>query len=120
MRILLAAALAAALVTPALAADPLSPEAQAGVDAVTATIKSAKNARFRKLKTTAAGDVCGTVSPSSSSPRDIEFLWSKASGEIWINEAADEPRSEFAYGVPNLKRSTERADYKVWKACQTG
>lgn len=119
MRILLAAALAAAIAAPAFAADPVSPEAQAGVDAVTATIKSAKNARFRKLKTTAAGDVCGTVSPSSSS-RDIEFLWTKASGEIWINEATQEPQSEFAYGVPNLKRSTERADYKVWKACQTG
>lgn len=119
MRFLLAAALAAAIATPAVAAAP-SPEAQAGVDAVTATIKSAKNARFRKLKTTAAGDVCGTVSPSSSSTRDIEFLWTKASGEIWINEAPDEPRSEFLYGIPNLKRSTERADYKVWKACQTG
>ena len=39
---------------------------------------------------------------------------------IWINEAAQEPQSEFGYGIPNLKRSTERADYKVWKACQTG
>jgi opacity protein-like surface antigen len=119
MRILLAAALAAAIAAPALAADPLTPEAQAGVDAVTATIKSAKNARFRKVKTTAAGDVCGTVSPSSSS-RDIEFLWTKSTDVIWINEAAQEPQSEFGYGIPNLKRSTERADYKVWKACQTG
>jgi hypothetical protein len=119
MRTLLVTALAAAIAGPALAADPLTPEAQAGVNAVTATIKSAKNARFRKVKTTAAGDVCGTVSPSSSS-RDIEFLWTKATGVVWINEAAQEPRSEFLYGVPNLNRSTERAEYKVWKACQTG
>ena len=66
MRTLLVTALAFMIAGPALAADPLTPEAQAGVNAVMATIKSAKNARFRKVKTTAAGDVCGTVSPSSS------------------------------------------------------
>jgi len=118
MRILLASAMAVAIATPAVA-NPVAPEAQPAVDAVSAVMQNAKNARFRKLKVNADGDVCGTVTPSAAS-RDREFMWTKSTGVIWINESPEEPRSEFQYGPPHLNRSTDRADYKTWKTCQAG
>jgi len=118
MRLVLATALSLALAAPAFAAD-VAPEAQAGVAAVTALAKAPKNARVRKVKVNAAGDVCGTVSTSADA-RDMEFVWTKASGEVWINEAPQEPNSAFVYGAAQLRRSAERDDYKIWKACQKG
>jgi hypothetical protein len=119
MRIILAAALAGAIATPAFAADPVAPEAQPAIDGVTAVMQNSKNARFRKLKVSAAGDVCGTVSASAAS-RDLEFIWTKATGAIWLNESPQEAYSAFVYGAPHLKRSTERSDFQAWKACQKG
>lgn len=119
MRLVLAAALALALAAPAFAADPVPEGAQPAVTAVTALMQNSKNARFRKLKVTPAGDVCGTVSASASS-RDLEFTWTKVGGVVWLNESPQEAYSAFVYGAPGLKRSTERADYQAWKACQKG
>ena len=119
MRIALAAALVLAMATPAFAADPVPEGAQPAVTTVTGMMQNSKNARFRKLKVTAAGDVCGTVSASASS-RDMEFIWTKTSGTVWLNESPQEAYSAFVYGHPLLKRSTERTDFQAWKACQKG
>ena len=121
MRLAIALTLALALTTPTLAAaaEAIPPEAQAGVDAVKAVLKSAKSAGFRKIKINAAGDVCAMVSPSAGSEA-IAFTWTKLTGEVWINESPENGYSEFVWGNPSLKRSTERADYQAWKACQKG
>jgi hypothetical protein len=119
MRTVLAAAIALSFAAaPALAQD-VPPEAQVAVDAVKAVMQVTKNARFRKLKVAASGDVCGTIA-ASASMRDMEFIWTKASGAIWINEAPNEAYSAFVYGAPHLRRSTERSDFQAWKACQKG
>ena len=119
MRAVLALALALAIASPVLAAQAVPPEAQPAVDAVKGMLKSTKSASFRKFKVTPAGDVCGVVSPSAGSD-DLEFTWTKVTGQVWINEAPDEAYSEFVWGNPNLKRSNDRPDYQVWKACQKG
>jgi hypothetical protein len=111
--------LALAAASPALAGQPIPPEAQGGIDAVKAMLKSDKSASFRKIKVSPAGDVCAMVSPSAGSD-DIAFTWTKVTGEVWINESPQNGYSEFVWGNPSLKRSTERADYQAWKACQKG
>lgn len=116
MRILLTAALALSLAGPALAAEPAAADTDPAVAAVTELARSAKNLRFRKLRLSPAGDVCGLVRTSAGA-RDMEFVWTKASGEVWIMEAPAEPNTGFVYGPPHLRRSTERADYRAWKAC---
>lgn len=118
MRATIAFVLALAVTAPALAAE-VPPEAQPGVDAVKSLLKSAKSASFRKIKVNAAGDVCAMVTPSAASD-DIAFTWTKATGQVWINESPENGYSEFVWGSPMLKRSTERADYQAWKACQKG
>lgn len=117
MRFALAAALSLSLLAPglALAADP--PEAEAGLAAVKTHLRVGK-VTFRKIKVTPAGDLCGTV--ASGADRDMEFTWTKATGVVWINEGPQEEQSLFNYGDPLVKRSNEREDYKVWKACQKG
>jgi hypothetical protein len=50
----------------------------------------------------------------------MEFVWTKASGEIWIMEAPTEPNTGFVFGASHLRRSTERADFRAWKACGAG
>lgn len=119
MRLALAAVLAAAAVLPgaALAAQPPA-EAAPALDAIKSRMRVERNISFRKVKINAAGDVCGTVSVGSG--RDMEFLLAKSSGELWINEAPTEPNSYFGYGLSNVRRSTERADYQIWKSCQKG
>ena len=119
MRAVLAFALALAAATPVWAAEAVPPEAQPAADAVKGMLKSSKSVSFRKIKITPAGDVCALVSPSAGSD-EREFSWTKLTGQVWINEAPDEAYSEFVWGNPNLKRSTERADYQAWKACQKG
>ncbi|HRD45842.1 MAG TPA: hypothetical protein PLF78_05090, partial [Caulobacter sp.] len=116
---LVAAAVLFLAATPALAADPVPEGAQPGIDAVTALMRSAKTARFRKLKVMAGGDVCGVVIASAAAS-DLQFTWTRSNGVVWINEAPTEERSDFVYGAPNLKRSTDRPDYQAWKACQKG
>lgn len=117
MRLVSAVVLSLAILAPglALAADP--PEAEAGLAAVKSHMRTAK-ASFRKIKVTPAGDICGTVSAGADD--DIEFTWTKSSGLIWVNEGASEENSLFNYGDSYVKRSNEREDYKVWKACQKG
>lgn len=119
MRATIAFVLALAVTAPALAAEAVPPEAQPGVDAVKGLLKSTKSVSFRKIKVNAAGDVCALVSPSASSD-DIAFIWTKATGQVWINESPQDGYSQFVWGNPLLKRSTERADYQAWKACQKG
>ncbi len=119
MRTVFAFALALALAAPAIAAEAIPPEAQPAVDAVKGMLKSARSVSFRKIKVTAAGDVCALVRPSAGSD-ELEFLWSKVGGQVWLNESPENPYSDFAWGNPSLRRSTERADYQAWKACQKG
>lgn len=117
MRLALAALLSMAVLAPglALAADP--PEAEAGLTQVRSHLRTAK-VTFRKVKVSAAGDVCGTV--AAGADRDLEFHWIKATGMVWINEGETEEQSLFNYGDPLVKRSNERSDYQAWKACQKG
>lgn len=119
MRLGLALAISLALGGAALAAETIPPDAQPGVDAVKGMLKSARSASVRKVKVNAAGDVCAVISPSAGED-DLEFTWNKVTGEVWVNEAANNAYSPFVWGNPNLKRSTERADYQAWKACQKG
>lgn len=119
MRLGLALAMSLVLGGAALAAEAIPPEAQPGVDAVKGLLKSAKSASVRKIKVNAAGDVCALISPSAGED-ELEFSWNKLTGEVWVNEVADNPYSPFVWGNPALKRSTERADYQAWKACQKG
>lgn len=119
MRAILAAALALSIAIPALAAEAVPAGAEAAVAAVKAVLKSAKSATVRKIKINAAGDVCALISPSAGSDEQ-EFIWTKANGEVWINEAPGDPYSEFVYSAPGLRRSDARADYQAWKTCQKG
>ncbi|MBP7704120.1 MAG: hypothetical protein KA105_02400 [Caulobacter sp.] len=115
MRIALAAVLALAITAPAFAADV--PEgAQPAVDAVKMLIKG-KTSNIRKLKVTASGDVCGLARGTGD---DKEFYWTKATGVVWLNEDAAQQNSDFVYSAPGMERSTERAPYNAWKACQKG
>jgi hypothetical protein len=115
MRIALVIALA--LATPALAAEAPPPGAQPGLDAVLGVLESPANARFRRIRVNAAGDVCALVSTSAGAP-DVEVLWTRASGKVWAQETPAQTRSDFAADSPALRRSTARADYRAWKACQ--
>lgn len=118
MRLALVAVLSLAVLTPGLAlAGDTPPEAEAGLTAVRGHLRTAK-VTFRKIKVTAAGDICGTVAAGADS--DLQFSWTKTTGVIWINEAETEENSLFNYGDPSVRRSTERADYQAWKACQKG
>jgi hypothetical protein len=119
MRAVFAFAAVLALATPSLAAEEVPPEALPGIEAVKGMLKSAKSVRFRKIKVNAAGDVCAMVTPTASS-EDIAFVWTKATGNVWINESPDYGNSEFVWGNPSLQRSTERPLYQAWKACQKG
>lgn len=119
MRPGLAVAMSLVLGGAALAAEAVPPAAQPGVDAVKGLLKSARSASVRKIKVNAAGDVCALLSPSAGDD-ELEFTWTKATGEVWVNEAPDNGYSPFVWGNPALKRSTERADYQAWKACQKG
>jgi len=119
MRAVFAFAAVLALSTPALAAEAIPPEAQPGIDAVKGMLKSAKSVSFRKIKVNAAGDVCALVTPTAASD-DIAFVWTKATGNVWINESPDYGYSEFVWGNARLQRSTERPLYQAWKACQKG
>lgn len=119
MRLLAAVLLSAAIAAPglAVAAEPPA-EAAPVLEAVKTHMRVQRNINFRKIKVNAAGDVCGVVAVGSG--RDMEFLVAKTSGEIWINEAESEPNSTFNYGDPGVRRSTERADFQAWKACNKG
>lgn len=119
MRAALAVCIALALAAPTLAAEAVPPGAEAAVAAVKGLAKSQKSVSVRKIKVSAAGDVCALVSPSAGAD-ELEFTWTKASGEVWLNEAPDEAYSEFGWGDARLRRSTTRTDYQAWKACQKG
>lgn len=116
MRSLLVAALivgiTSAAAVPTYAADEPA-EAQAGVEAIRSVLRAPKNAKFRKVKVTAAGDVCATV-------EDTEVLWTKASGRIWIHEAETAQETILGMTGPNIVRSDERADFLAWRTCQKG
>lgn len=118
MRIAIAAVLSVAILAPgmAIAADP--PEAAAGLEVVKAHMRTQRNVNIRKVKVSAEGNVCGTY--GTGADRDTEFLWNKSTGKIWIAEMETEQNSLFGYGDPMVIRSTERADYQTWKACQKG
>lgn len=119
MRLVTAALLSVALVAPGLAfAADVPPEAAPVLENVKTHMRVQRNINFRKIKVSAAGDVCGMVAVGSG--RDMEFLVTKTNSQIWINEAESEPNSAFNYGDPNVRRSTERADFQTWKACQKG
>jgi len=112
MRVAAAAALAFAILAPVpvlAAAD--SPEATAGVEAVKGHMRVQKNVNFRRLKATPSGDVCGAV--SAGADRDIEFLWTKATGVVWVAEDDVTANSLFNYGAPSVRRSTEREDLRA-------
>lgn len=120
MRLIVVAAVAASLAAaaaPGFAADT-PPEAQAGLDAVRGVLRAQKNVTFRKIKVNAAGDVCATV--SSGGGDDTEVMWSKSTGRIWINEAADAQETILGMGGPNIVRSDARADVLAWRTCQKG
>lgn len=119
MRTLLVTALAFMIAGPALAAEPAAADTDPAVAALKDVARSAKNLRVRKLRLSPSGDVCGLVRTSADA-RDMEFVWTKASGEIWIMEAPTEPNTGFVFGASNLRRSTERADFRAWKACGAG
>lgn len=121
MRLLAVAALtvslAAAAVTPSVAADA-PPEAQPGLDAIRGVLRVQKNVTFRKVKVNAAGDVCATVAAGGGD--DTEVMWSKSNGRIWIHEAADAQETILGMGGPNIVRSDTRTDFLAWKTCQKG
>lgn len=115
---LLSVVIAAAVALPGLALAAESPEVEAALQQVRGHMRVEKGVNFRKLKLTPAGDLCGTVSRGGD--RDTEFLFTKASGQIWVAEGEREEQSLFNYGDAAVKRSTERDDYKAWKACAKG
>lgn len=117
MRRLAIAALALSLTVPAfaLAAEP-PPEAATGLEIAKAALRTQK-VTFRKVKVGADGKVCGTV--GAGADRDMEFMVDVEAQTLWVNEGPNEEASLFTYD-PKVKRSTERADYKLWKACQSG
>ncbi len=109
----LAASLVMAFTAPRFAADDAPPEAQAGLDAIRGVLRVQKNVKFRKVKVTAAGDVCATV-------EDTEVMWTKASGRIWVNEAATAQETILGMGGPSIVRSDDRAEFLAWRTCQKG
>jgi len=119
MRLALAALLSAAVLTPgvALAADAPPAEAQPGIQAVTEHLRNPRSTRFRKVKVTPAGDVCGLLSTGED---ESEFMWFKANGLIWVNEGEGQSESMFGQGDPLVKRSAERTDFNTWRACAKG
>lgn len=119
MRAAVALAFALSLAAPAIAAEAIPPETQPAVDAVKGLLKSAKSVSFRKIKVAATGDVCALVQPSAGSD-ELEFLWTRVGGQVWLHESSENPDSDFVWGNPSLRRSTEWADYQAWKACQKG
>lgn len=117
MRILVSAALALSMFAgTALAAEALSPEAEAGV-AVAKQFAKSKTVSFRKVKVGPDGMVCGLTSTGGGS--DMQFMVDTAAETLWLNEDPGEPNSDFGYG-DNVLRSTDRAAYAKWKACQKG
>ncbi|NBB14846.1 hypothetical protein GVN21_05645 [Caulobacter sp. SLTY] len=117
MRFVLIPALALALAAgAAVAADPLSPEAEAGLAIAKQYAKSDK-IKFRKVKVGADGNVCGLASIGSD--RDTEFMVNPTEQTLWIYEDAKEPYSDFGYGEKIL-RSADRPAFGKWKACQSG
>lgn len=115
MRIL-AAALALSLVAGAAVAADAPPEAEAGL-AIARTYAKSDQVRFRKVKVGADGMVCGLTGMGSD--REIQFMVSPDAQTLWLNESPEEPYSDYGYGEKIL-RSTERAPYSQWKACQKG
>lgn len=101
----------------ALAAEELSPEAQAGVDIAKQYAKTDK-VKFRKVKVGADGNVCGKASVGGD--RDIEFMVNPSDQTLWLNEGAQEPYSDFGWGEKILRSDGDRKAFQLWKACQSG
>ncbi len=118
MRIVTAAVLAITLSAgAALAAEDLSPEAQAGVDIAKLYAKTDK-VKFRKVKVGADGNVCGKASVGGD--RDIEFMVNPTDQTLWLNEGAREPYSDFGWADKILRSDGDRKGFQLWKACQSG
>lgn len=100
----------------ALAAEDLSPEAQAGVDIAKQYARTA-NIKFRGVKVGADGNVCGKV---TSGDRDLEFMVNPNDQTLWLNEGTSESDSNFGWGPQVLRSNGDRKQFKVWKACQAG
>ena len=101
----------------AMAADPLSPEAEAGV-AIAKQYARTDKLKFRKVKVGADGNVCGLASVGGD--RDVEFMVNPTDQTLWLNEGAQEPRSDFGWGEKILRSDGDRKSYQLWKACQSG
>lgn len=101
----------------ALAAEELSPEAQAGIDIAKQYARTDK-VKFRKVKVGADGNVCGRASVGAD--REIEFMVNPNDQTLWLNEGAQEPRSDFAWGDKILRSDGDRKQFQTWKACQAG
>lgn len=116
-KLILAATLVAALgAGAAFAAEKEAPpEAAKGLEILKLHLKSPDHTRVRKVKVNAAGDVCGVV----SGDKDIEFMVTAADEKVWANEGGQQVDSPFTWDS-NVVRSTERAPYQLWKACQKG
>jgi hypothetical protein len=101
----------------AVAAEELSPEAQAGVDIAKQYARTGI-LKFRKVKVGADGNICGKV--SAGADRDMEFMVNPADQSLWLNEGTNEPNSNFGWGPQVLRSNGDRKQFQVWKACQAG
>lgn len=118
MRFVLIPALALSLVAgAAMAAEELTPEAEAGV-AIAKQYAKTDKVRFRKVKVGANGNVCGKASVGAD--RDIEFMVNPTDQTLWLNEGAQEPESDFGWGEKIMRGGGDRKAYQLWKACQSG
>ena len=115
MRALFVSALALTLVSgAAFAANP--PEAENAL-AIAKSYARSKSTTLRSVKIGADGTVCGKA--STGGDQDVEFMVNETDQTLWLNESPEEPYSGFGYGEKVL-RSTDRAAYSRWKACQKG
>jgi hypothetical protein len=115
MRTVFASALALAMVSgAAMAANP--PEAESAL-AIAKSYARSKAVVLRSVKVGADGLVCGKA--SNGGDQDIEFMVNETDQTLWLNESPQEPYSGFGYS-DKILRSTDRAAYTRWKACQKG
>jgi hypothetical protein len=119
MRFVIAAAVLSLTVPAgaALAAEDLSPEAQAGVDIAKQYARTPK-VKFRKVKVGADGNVCGLVAVGAD--REMEWMVNPGEQTLWLNEGAQEPESVFGWGEKILRSNGDRKQFQTWKACQSG
>jgi hypothetical protein len=115
MRVILGSFLALTMISgPALAATP--PEAENAL-AIAKSYARSKAIALRSVKVGADGIVCGKA--SNGGDQDIEFMVNETDQTLWLNESPQEPYSGFGYS-DKILRSTDRAAYTRWKACQKG